>query len=138
MAYIEDVYLDMMVRSLPLWRELQAFAGIELMAQTGGLQFAPIGTGRLSAQAATYERRGLPYERLSAAAVNERFPQFRLRDGEDEALFSPDIGVHFASKCVAAAWDYAASLGVVTVMPFRAASLKQDGSAGSSRILVEA
>ena len=38
-AYTEDIYVDMMLHSLPLWRELQAFAGIELMAQTGGLQF---------------------------------------------------------------------------------------------------
>ena len=39
-AYIEDLYVDMMERSLPLWKELQSFAGQPLLAQTGGLQSA--------------------------------------------------------------------------------------------------
>ena len=45
-AYTEDLYVDMMLRSLPLWQELQSFAGHDLLATTGGLQFAPIGKGR--------------------------------------------------------------------------------------------
>ena len=140
-AYIEDLYVDMMERSLPLWKELQSFAGHPLLAQTGGLQSAPCGTGRLSDQIALYERRGIAYESLSAGEVNERFPQFRLTEGVDEAIYQHEFGVLFASKCISAAWRYAQSLGVETVSPFRAAALHQakakGGAGDSGRLVVE-
>ena len=131
LAYTEDLYVDMMLRSLPLWRELQEHVGHDLMAQTGGLQFAPIGKGRLEAQVATYNRRGIVHERLTAAESNERFPQFELIVGHDEALHQPDFGVLFASKCVSAAWSYAEALGVQLATPFRAATLKDHGKDGA-------
>ena len=126
-AYTEDLYVDMMEHSLPLWLELQAHAGEPLLQKTGGLNMASINGGRLNDQASLYERRGIPYERLSARASNERFPQIRLSPG-DEALYQADFGVLFASKCVAAAWDYATALGVTTMTPFRASTLKAHGS----------
>ena len=134
LAYIEDLYVDMMQRSLPLWHELQEFAGHDLLAQTGGLQFAPKSTGRLVDQISTYQRRGIAHEVLSASESNARFPQLHLAEDEDEAIFQEDFGVLFASKCIGAAWKYASSLGVQTVTPFRATTLKQtaDGTGSGS------
>ena len=134
LAYTEDIYVDMMLRSLPLWHELQDFAGHELLAKTGGLQFAPIGRGRLDAQCETYIRRGIVYERLSAGELNARFPQFKLAEGEDEALYQPELGVLFATKCVAAAWQYAEHLGVAHVTPFRAAAIRRDAGGAGGRV----
>ena len=130
-AYIENLYVDMMERSLPQWTELQAFAGEELMAQTGGLQTAPAGKGRLQDQVDLYARRGIAHELLSAREANERFPQFGLEDNV-EALYQRDFGVLFASKCVRAAWRYAESLGVQTLTPFRASALHVRGGGGGN------
>ena len=123
LAYTEEIYVDMMLHSLPLWRELQTFAAEPLMEETGGLNFARIDEGRLHAQAELFERRGIAHEWLTAAEVNERFPQFGLTP-DLHALYQADFGVLFATKCVDATWRYAASLGVEKRTPFRASGLR--------------
>ena len=40
LAYQQEHYVDMMLHSLPLWRQLQDFAGEPLMATTGGINIA--------------------------------------------------------------------------------------------------
>ena len=62
LAYTEDVYVDMMLRSLPLWHELQDYASEPLLAQTGGLNIAKRSDERLSDLAALYSRRGFAHE----------------------------------------------------------------------------
>lgn len=129
-AYIEDLYVDMMERALPIWKELQTFADEPLLAQTGGLEYGQAGLGLMDDQVELYQRRGIAYELLSAGEANERFPQFGLREGHDEALYQGDMGVLFASKCIAAAWRYAESLGVQTITPFRAAAVHEREGGG--------
>ena len=136
LAYTEDIYVDMMLRSLPLWHELQTFAEEPLLAQTGGINIAPIDGGRLDALGELYSRRGFAHEWLSAGAANERFPQFRLSEGQQHALYQPDFGVLFATKCVAAVWRYAEALGVHTLTPFRASSLQAEPAAAGCSDLV--
>lgn len=125
LAYTEDLYVDMMEQSLPQWHELQRFAGTPLLAETGGINLAPIDGGRLTALGELYARRGIAHEWLSAGAVSERFPQFGL-DPTQHGLYQPQFGVLFASKCIHAAWEYARHLGVHTVSDFRAAELHTD------------
>jgi hypothetical protein len=53
LAYHQDHYVDMMLHSLPLWQQLQDFAGEPLMATTGGMNIASVrggveGTGALA------------------------------------------------------------------------------------------
>ena len=107
LAYTEDIYVDMMERSLPRWRELQDFAGEPLLHQTGGLNIAekdnPDPQYRLDELGDLYARRGITHEWLSAGEVNERYPQYKL-DETLHALWQPDYGVLLASKCVMAAW----------------------------------
>lgn len=103
LAYEQDLYVDMMEYSLPLWRELQSHAREPLMHRTGGVNIAEAatngGASQLRAQQQLYERRGIAHELLSARELNERFPHFSLAP-HLEALYQPDFGVLFASKAV--------------------------------------
>ena len=105
LAYTQDHYVDMMLHALPLWQQLEAEIGRPLMARTGGLSIARAASGSLDELGALYARRGFDHEWMSAGAVNARFPQFGLQEGEHEALFLGDFGVLFASRCVEAAWE---------------------------------
>lgn len=87
LAYTDDIYVDMMLHSLPLWNELSARCHKPLIARTGGLNIYPTANGRardlLETQRELFIRRGIAHEHLCADAVNERFPQFGLtRDRE--------------------------------------------------------
>ncbi len=138
LAYTEDIYVDMMERSLPRWRELQDFAGEPLLHQTGGLNIAekdnPDPQYRLDELGDLYARRGITHEWLSAGEVNERYPQYKL-DETLHALWQPDYGVLLASKCVMAAWEYAKHLGVTTKTGFKVANVRTNDETG---IVVEA
>ena len=137
LAYHQDHYVDMMLHSLPLWQQLQDFAGEPLMATTGGINISSArggveGAGALTDLQNLYERRGFAHELMSAAEVNARWPQFALSD-DLHALYQPDYGVLFASRCVGTAWRYAASLGAEVHTGWRAASLEGvEGEAGGA------
>jgi len=75
---------------------------------------------------------------LSAAQVNARWPQFALSD-DLQALYQPDYGVLFASRCVTTAWRYAASLGAEVHTGWRASSLEgvECGAGGALRVTSE-
>ena len=94
--------MDMMLHSIPLWQQLQDFAGEPLMATTGGINIAARSqhgagcAGGLADLQKLYERRGFAHELLSAAEVNARWPQFCLSD-DLHALYQPDYGVLYAS-----------------------------------------
>ena len=131
LAYTQDHYVDMMLHALPLWQQLEAEIGRPLMARTGGLSIARAASGSLDELGALYARRGFDHEWLSAGAVNARFPQFGLTEGEHEALFLGDFGVLFASRCVEAAWERVAALGADVRSPFRLAALRDDGDSAT-------
>lgn len=131
-AYQEDLYVDMMAESLTFWEELERFEGKQLHAETGGLSInwdSARGSSddTLGPLEALYKRRGLTHEVLTAAAVSERFPQFSLPQGM-EALYQPQMGVLFATKCVQATWRYAGSLGALLRPGTRVESLSKDGN----------
>lgn len=133
LAYNEDTYVDMMLQSLPLWRELQAFGKEPLMATTGGINISSDEEqlGFLKELAELYDRRGFEYTWLSPGECTERFPQYALAD-HMTGLYQPDFGVLFASKCIRAAWRYAQHLGVHTVSGFHAAAIHGAVTAESS------
>ena len=101
LAYHQEHYVDMMLHSLPLWQQLQDFAGEPLMATTGGINIASAREALADLQN-LYERRGFAHELMTAAEVNARWPQFALA-ADLHALYQPDYGVLFASRCVCAA-----------------------------------
>ena len=60
LAYQQEHYVDMMLHSLPLWQQLQDFAGEPLMATTGGINIACTREALAKLQS-LYERRGFAH-----------------------------------------------------------------------------
>ncbi len=84
-----------------LWRELEAESNEQLLDMCGGLFIARPGDPFLADATAVLDGLAMPYERLDAAAMAIRYPQFRLHDDEF-ALFQPRSGILAASRSVAA------------------------------------
>jgi sarcosine oxidase len=99
-AYFEDPrYVPLVQRAYDLWRELEVMAGARLLCTTGGLMIGPehgvlVRGARLSA-----ETHGLPYERLDARQIRDRFPALDPRE-DMVAIWEPRAGVLFPEACV--------------------------------------
>jgi sarcosine oxidase len=108
LAYPEPAYVDMARRALPLWRELEADAGVDLLTTTGGIDYGDPASVHLIADALTHT--GVPHDLLSPPAAAERWPGFRF-DGP--VLHQSDAGRVWADATVAALHDRARAHGAV-------------------------
>ena len=99
-------------RSHAIWRELEAETGQDLLTQCGGLVIEAAGGGAaghhrhdfLSATIACANHYGIPHERLDAAEVTARFPQFKL-DGDESAYYEPGRRIRAAGAMRRCATD---------------------------------
>ncbi|HXM58148.1 MAG TPA: N-methyl-L-tryptophan oxidase [Candidatus Dormibacteraeota bacterium] len=128
-AYYEGPeYVPLVQAAFPLWRELEAEAGVELLTMTGALMIgrpdgALVGGALRSARA-----HGLACETLSAAEAAERFPQHRLAPGE-VALWEAAAGVLRPERAIVAAAERAITLGAELLTGVRAERVAvEDGS----------
>lgn len=111
-------FVPLAMRSHALWREIEAETGGTLLTQCGGLIMARAGfASHMHAQAdflgkalAAAEAFGIPHERLDAAEVAARFPQFRLQ-GDETAYYEPGSGYLDPEACVSAQLKLAARHG---------------------------
>lgn len=111
-------YTPLVRRSHAIWRELEAETGQDLLTQCGGLIVEAAGGGAaghhrhdfLSATIACANHYGVPHERLDAAEVTARFPQFHL-DGDESAYYEPGAGFVRPERCVDAQLTVAERLG---------------------------
>ena len=86
-SYPDERYVAMMIEALPLWRELEAECGDQLLIRTEGLD-----TGKpVTEHAVALEAHGIEFEILDGAEVRRRWPMLRL-DGGD-VLYQPDGGI---------------------------------------------
>jgi sarcosine oxidase len=100
-------YTPLVRRSHAIWRELEAETGQDLLTQCGGLIIEAAGGGAaghhrhdfLSQTIACAEHYGVPHERLDAAGVTARFPQFKLQ-GDESAYYEPGAGFVRPERCV--------------------------------------
>jgi sarcosine oxidase len=95
LGYPDPLYVEMAVRALDLWHDLEGQSGQRLLEPTGQLTFGD----DLDQIAAALEQVGYPAEVLSPAARSERFGAFAL---EGPALFEPTSGVLAADRCLLA------------------------------------
>jgi len=104
-GYIEPDYVDLAAAALPLWRELEAAAGVELLVTTGAVDH---GGDELVAMADLLVAKGLRAEWLAPDHAAERWPGMRF-DGR--VLLQPDGGRIDADATVAALHRVAADVG---------------------------
>lgn len=99
-AHPEPEYAALMPPIFALWRDLEAQSGESLMQICGGLYIGAADDSWLAATEQTMTALGMGSERLSAAALGARYPQFRL-DANLGALWQAESGILNASLCVA-------------------------------------
>jgi sarcosine oxidase len=92
-SYDDPKFVRMAQESLPLWRELEAEAGEEILTTTGGLDAGKGMEERVSA----LEAAGANFEALDGPECRRRFPDVALPDDEP-VLFQGDAGVVAADR----------------------------------------
>lgn len=113
-AYPEAIYVQMSMLAYPAWDDLAARAGELFVQITGGWDCGPADSPELADVENNFRTFSIPYERLSAAESNRRFPQFHLDEGS-EAIYQAGAGVVFATKAVLALWQQACAAGAETL-----------------------
>lgn len=97
----DEIYTRSAMRSLPLWQELFARIDEPLFHQTGVLWLAHENDPYPVKTAATLEKLGIPFEKLTTTEVSARYPQIGL-NRIFWAMLEPDSGVLSARRAVQA------------------------------------
>ena len=102
LAYFEHPdYVPLLRRAYELWRETEALAGEQLLFVTGGLD-AGLRDGRIvQGSLAACREHDLAHEFLTGAAVNARFPGYRL-PAHYAAVFQPQAGFVASERAIMA------------------------------------
>jgi sarcosine oxidase len=126
-AYFEGPeYVPLVQAALPLWRELEAEAGVELLTMTGGLMIGRPDGELVGGALRSARAHGLACELLGAAEAAARFPQHRLARDE-VALWEEDAGVLRPERAIRAAAERAVALGAELVTGVRVTAIEADG-----------
>ncbi len=99
LVYDLPEYVELARAALPLWRELEADTGEDLLLQTGGIDFAEPVTQSIHDTRANLIATGVPFESLDSVAIRQRFPQFAVSE-QAVGFYQADSGILDASKCV--------------------------------------
>jgi monomeric sarcosine oxidase len=97
----DEMYTRWSQRSLVQWKEFFAATGQALFHETGVLWLAGKNDLRVQQTAETLRRCGIPFQELSRAELDKRYPQIGL-DGITKGLLEPHSGVLMARRAVAA------------------------------------
>ena len=110
-AYFESPeYVPLLQRAYPLWLQLEAESGTQLLTMTGGLAIGP-SDGELVAGVLTSARQNqLPHRPLNATEMSRLYPQHRLATG-DVAVLDERAGFLRPERAVTAAAARAEALG---------------------------
>jgi monomeric sarcosine oxidase len=111
--YTESIYVEMAKLAYPAWAALSARVGEPLTQQTGLVEYGPVGCEPIAASARVMSQHDIPFERLTAEAAMQRFPQFKFVPDSD-ILFQADGAVAFADKTVRALWRLVSEEGSTT------------------------
>jgi monomeric sarcosine oxidase len=97
----DEMYTRWSQRSLVQWKAFFAATGQALFHETGVLWLAGKNDLRVQQTAETLRRCGIPFQELSRAELDKRYPQIGL-DGITKGLLEPHSGVLMARRAVAA------------------------------------
>jgi sarcosine oxidase len=99
-AYHEGAeYVPLVQRAQQLWYELQEATGARIIQKTGGLVIGHRDSPTVAGAVRSAIDCSLKHELLSSEMVQERFPQFTVRESE-VALWDPDAGALFPENCI--------------------------------------
>lgn len=103
-------YVPLLQRSQVLWRELERSSDVDLLTLCGGLTLGAPDHPDVRTVLDCAREHALAHELLDTDQARERFPQYRLDDGE-VAVFDPAAGVLRPEPAVQAALRAAANAG---------------------------
>jgi len=107
-----EIYTRWAMRSRQLWMELfEQGKQPDLFEQTGVLWTPPPGDPAAAETQATLQKCGVPFEALSPAELQARFPQIRF-SSERMGIFEPESGALLARRAVRAVVEEAIRNGV--------------------------
>jgi sarcosine oxidase len=111
LAYWEHpAYVPLVRRAYDLWRDLERTTNGSLLTVTGSVDAGRPDSRPIEGALAACRVHRLEHERLDAAALNRRFPGYRL-PLDHVAVFQPDGGFLHAERCVVAHVEAARALG---------------------------
>ena len=100
LAYFEDPsYVPLVRLAYDAWARLEADSGERVLTRTGIIEAGPPGSPLVRGSRASADLNAIPYEALSGAEVNARFPAF-VFPPDWECLFQPDAGVLEPEKAI--------------------------------------
>jgi sarcosine oxidase len=98
LSYHAPHYVRLARRAYESWATLETDSNSKVILTTGGLDLGPrAGAIPLSGYADAMTACDVPFERLDAAAIMRRWPQFTLTD-DIEGLFQSDAGIAMAAR----------------------------------------
>ncbi len=93
LSYHTPAYVELAKQAYAAWAEVEQDADEQLIFKTGGIDLWPADPAYpMSDYTGSMDAAGVAYERLSAAAVMARWPQFRLTD-EVTGIFQEQAGM---------------------------------------------
>lgn len=99
--YTDPFYTELIQDAYPLWKELEARSGRELLVRCGGIFIGRPNDTDVQETVASLTAADCPFEILDSIEAARRFPAFQLSPDE-VAVFQQDTGFLRASDCVAA------------------------------------
>jgi sarcosine oxidase len=110
MAYYEHPdYVPLLRRAYALWDDLETATGERVLFRTGGVYMGPPDGGVVAGSLASARQHGLAHEHLSADALRERHPQFRIPGNWQAVLEAaagfllPERAIHLYARLARAA-----------------------------------
>ena len=101
-AYFEHpLYVPLIRAAYPLWKEIEAVAGVALFQKTGGLMLGREEAAVVKGALLSARLHDIPYEYLDAGDIRRRFPVFRV-PADTVGVLETDAGILLPEECIRA------------------------------------
>ena len=129
LSYHTPYYVELAKQAYGAWNDLEKDAAELLIVKTGGLDLWP---SNAAIPMSDYEESltacHVPFEKLEAAEIRHRFPQFQIED-EVHGIYQADGGIAPAAKCNAAHQRMARAHGATLLENTAVNSIRPTGEA---------
>ena len=105
-------YVPLVRRAYELWHELEETAGEKLVVTTGSVRAGPAGSPYFQKAKESCDLHNIPYEILTAAEINKRFPGYRFPE-EITSIYQADGGFLLPEECIVSHVRAAEAAGAV-------------------------